>query len=157
MSTMTEIKNNNTANNMKTQVFTDEEKAAMKERDKEIKAEERANKNKAEGESAALAAIADMQEPDRNMAARLHEIIKANAPTLSAKTWYGMPAYVNKDGKVVCFFQTAQKFNTRYATLGFNDAANLDEGAMWPTAYALTELSPAVEARIVTLVKKAVS
>lgn len=145
------------ASDKKSQRFTDEEKAAMKDRAKELKAEERASKNKAEGENAALAAIAAMQEPDRSMAARLHEIIKANAPTLSPKTWYGMPAYANEDGKVVCFFQNAQKFNTRYATLGFNDSANLDEGAMWPTAYALTGLTAAEEARIAALVKKAVS
>jgi uncharacterized protein YdhG (YjbR/CyaY superfamily) len=129
----------------------------MKERAKELKAEARASKNKAEGESAALAAIAEMQEPDRSMAKRLHEIIKASAPALSPKTWYGMPAYANKEGKIVCFFQTAQKFNTRYATLGFNDTANIDEGAMWPVAFALTELTAAEEARIGELVKKAVS
>ena len=160
MSPKTETKKNaerTKANDKKSQGFTDEEKAAMKERAKELKAEERASKNKAQGENAALAAIAAMQEPDRSMAARLHEIIKTNAPTLSAKTWYGMPAYANKEGKVVCFFQNAQKFNTRYATLGFNDAANLDEGAMWPTAYTLTELTAAEEARIAALVKKSVS
>jgi uncharacterized protein YdhG (YjbR/CyaY superfamily) len=137
--------------------FTDEEKAAMRNRAQELKAEARANKNKAEGESAALAAIAAMQEPDRSMAKRLHAIIKASAPALAPKTWYGMPAYANKDGKVVCFFQTAQKFNTRYATFGFNDTANLDEGAMWPVAFALKELSAAEEAKIGALVKKAVS
>ena len=136
--------------------FTDEERAAMKERAKELKAEARENKNKAAGESDVLAKIAEMEEPDRTMAERLHEIIKANAPALSPKTWYGMPAYA-KDGKVVCFFQSAQKFNARYATLGFNDAANLDEGAMWPTAFALKELTAAEEARIAALVKKAVS
>ena len=139
-----------------TQGFTDEERAAMKERAKELKAEERTSKDKAEGESVALEAIAAMQEPDRAMAKRLHAIIKASAPGLSAKTWYGMPAYANKDGKVVCFFQTAQKFNTRYATLGFNDTANLDEGAMWPTAFALMKLTAAEEAKISALVKKAV-
>ena len=139
------------------QRFTDEERAAMKERAKELKAEARANKDRAEGESAALAAIAAMQEPDHSMAKRLHAIIKASAPALAPKTWYGMPAYTNKDGKVVCFFQTAQKFNTRYATFGFNDTANLDEGAMWPTAFALTKLTATEEARIVALVKKAVS
>ena len=137
--------------------FTDEEKAAMKNRAQELKAEARVTKGKAEGESAVLAAIAAMQEPDRAMAKRLHEIIKASAPTLSPKTWYGMPAYANQDGKVVCFFQTAQKFNTRYSTFGFNDAANLDEGAMWPVAFALKELTAAVEARIAALVKKAAS
>jgi len=128
----------------------------MKNRAQELKAEARASKDKAEGESAVLAAIAAMQEPDRGMAKRLHEIIKASAPTLSPKTWYGMPAYA-KDGKVVCFFQSAQKFNTRYATFGFSDAANLDEGALWPVAFALKELTAAEEARIGALVKKAVS
>jgi uncharacterized protein YdhG (YjbR/CyaY superfamily) len=136
--------------------FTDEERAAMKARAQELKAEARANKNKAEGESAALAAIAAMQEPDRAMAKRLHAIIKDSAPALSPKTWYGMPAYA-RDGNVVCFFQSAQKFKTRYATLGFSDKANLDEGAMWPTAFALKELTAAEEARIGALVKKAVS
>jgi uncharacterized protein YdhG (YjbR/CyaY superfamily) len=144
------------ATGKKSKGFTDEEKAAMRNRAQELKAEARANKNKAEGESAALAAIAAMQEPDRSMAERLHEIIKASAPDLSPKTWYGMPAYA-KDGKVVCFFQSAQKFNTRYATFGFNDTANLDEGAMWPTAFALTELTAAEEERIGALMKKAVS
>jgi len=137
--------------------FTDEEKAAMRNRAQELKAEARANKDKADGESAVLAAIAAMQEPDRAMAKRLHAIIKASAPALSPKTWYGMPAYANQDGKVVCFFQTAQKFNTRYATLGFNDTANLDEGALWPTAFALKELTATEEAKIAALVKKAVS
>ncbi len=136
--------------------FTDEERAAMKERAKELKAEARANKNKAEGESDVLAKIAEMPEPERAMARRLHEIIKASAPALSPKTWYGMPAYA-RDGKVVCFFQSAQKFNTRYATLGFSDAAKLDEGALWPTAFALKELTAAEEARIGALVRKAVS
>jgi uncharacterized protein YdhG (YjbR/CyaY superfamily) len=128
----------------------------MKRRAKELKAEESANKNRAAGESAVLEAIAAMTEPDRAMAMRLHEIITASALDLSPKTWYGMPAYA-KDGKVVCFFQGAQKFNTRYATLGFSDTANLDEGAMWPTSFALTELTNANEARIAALVKKAVS
>jgi len=146
-----------TAINKKTKGFTDEEKAAMRNRAQELKAEARANKDKAEGESAVLAAIAAMQEPDRAMAKRLHAIIKASAPTLSPKTWYGMPAYANQDGKVVCFFQTAQKFNTRYATLGFNDTANLDEGALWPTAFALKELTAAEEAKIAALVRKAAS
>ena len=136
--------------------FTDEERAAMKARAQELKAEARANKDKAEGESAVLAAIAAMQEPDRAMAKRLHAIIKASAPVLSPKTWYGMPAYA-KDGKVVCFFQSAQKFSTRYATLGFSDTANLDEGALWPTSFALKELTTTEEARIVALVKKAVN
>jgi uncharacterized protein YdhG (YjbR/CyaY superfamily) len=140
--------------------FTNEERAAMKERAQELKAEARrgprAKKDKADGESDVLAKIAAMQEPDRAMAKRLHAIIKASAPALSPKTWYGMPAYA-KDGNVVCFFQNAQKFNTRYATFGFSDKANLDEGAMWPTAFALTELTSADEARIAALVKKAVS
>jgi uncharacterized protein YdhG (YjbR/CyaY superfamily) len=145
------------ANNQASQGFTNDEKAAMRERAKELKAEARASKNKAEGENAALAAIAAMPEPDRSMAARLHEIIKANAPTLSPKTWYGMPAYADKDGNVICFFQNASKFNARYATLGFNDKAHLDEGMMWPTSFALKELNAAEEARIAALVKKAVS
>ena len=136
--------------------FTDEERAAMKERAKELKAEARANTNKAEGESDLLAKIAEMPEPERALAKRIHEIIKASAPVLSPRTWYGMPAYA-KDGKVVCFFQSAQKFKTRYATFGFSDAANLDEGAMWPTAFALKELTAAEEAKIAALVKKAVS
>jgi hypothetical protein len=144
------------ATNKKPTGFTDDERAAMKERARELKAEARADKDKAEGENAVLAAIAAMQEPDRAMAQRLHAIIKASAPALWSKTWYGMPAYT-KDGKVVCFFQSAQKFNTRYATLGFSDAANLDEGALWPTAFALKELTAAAEARISALVKKAVS
>ena len=136
--------------------FTDEERAAMKNRAQELKAEARANKKKADGESDVLAKIAEMQEPDRAMAKRLHAIIKASAPTLSPKTWYGMPAYA-KDDKIVCFFQSAQKFNTRYATLGFSDEANLDEGALWPTSFALKELTATEEARISALVKKAVS
>ncbi len=139
----------------KSEGFTAEERAAMRERAKEQKAEARANKDKAEGESALLAKIAEMQEPDRAMAERLHEIVKASAPSLSPKTWYGMPAYA-KDGKVVCFFQSAQKFNARYATLGFNNAANLDEGAMWPTSFALKELTDTEEARIGALVERAV-
>jgi uncharacterized protein YdhG (YjbR/CyaY superfamily) len=140
----------------KSKGFTDEERAAMKERAQELKAEARANKNKAEGESDVLAKIAEIPEPERAMAKRLHAIIKASAPTLSPKTWYGMPAYA-KDGKVVCFFQSAEKFKSRYATLGFSDTANLDEGALWPTAFALKELTATVEARISALVKKAVS
>jgi uncharacterized protein YdhG (YjbR/CyaY superfamily) len=140
----------------KSEGFTAEERAAMRERAKELKAEERANKNRAAGESDLLAKIAEMPEPDRAMAERLHEIVKASAPALSPKTWYGMPAYA-KDGKVVCFFQSAQKFNSRYATLGFSDTANLDEGAMWPTSFALKELTAAEEARIAALVKRAVS
>ena len=136
--------------------FTAEERAAMKERAKELKAEARANKNKAEGESDVLAKIAELPEPDRVLGERLHAIIKASAPALSPKLWYGMPAYT-KDGKIVCFFQSAQKFNTRYATFGFNDAANLDEGEMWPVAFALKELTAVDEVRIGALVKKAVS
>ena len=136
--------------------FTDEERAAMKTRAQELKAEARANKDKAEGESAVLAAIAAMQESDRAMAERLHAIIKASAPDLSPKTWYGMPAYA-KEGKVVCFFQSAGKFKARYATFGFNDTANLDQGAMWPTAFALKELTATEEAKISKLVKKATS
>lgn len=136
--------------------FSAEEKAAMKARAAEMKAEARANKNKAEGETTALAAIAEMPEPERSMATRLHALIKASAPDLSPKTWYGMPAYANTDGKVVCFYQSAQKFNTRYATLGFSDTATLDDGDLWPTAYALKELTAAEEAKIAALVKKAV-
>jgi uncharacterized protein YdhG (YjbR/CyaY superfamily) len=140
--------------------FTDEERSAMKERVQELKAEARrgprGKKDKADGEDDVLAKIAEMPEPDRAIAERLHAIIKASAPALSPRTWYGMPAYA-KDGHVVCFFQNAQKFKTRYATFGFSDKANLDEGAMWPTAFALKELTAAVEARIVALVKKAVS
>ena len=137
--------------------FSAEERAAMKERAKELKAEARANKNKAEGESDVLAKIAEMPEPDRSMAERLHAIIKANAPDLAPRTWYGMPAYANKDGKVVCYFTAASKFNSRYATFGFNDDANLDEGNLWPVAFALKELTPAEEAMLGALVKKAVS
>jgi uncharacterized protein YdhG (YjbR/CyaY superfamily) len=136
--------------------FTDEERAAMKDRAQELKADARANKTKADGERDVLAKIAEMSEPDRTMARRLHAIVKASAPALSPKTWYGMPAY-SRDGNVVCFFQSAEKFKTRYATLGFSDKANLDEGAMWPTAFALKELTAAEEARIGALVKKAVS
>ena len=135
--------------------FPDEERAAMKERAEEAKAEARANRSRADGESDLLAKIAEMEEPDRAMATRLHAIITAAAPSLSPKTWYGMPAYAI-DGKVVCFFQSARKFKTRYATLGFNDAASLDDGAMWPVAFALKELTPAEEKKIVALVKKAV-
>jgi uncharacterized protein YdhG (YjbR/CyaY superfamily) len=136
--------------------FTDEERAAMKERAKELKAEERANRDRAAGESDLLAKIAEMPEPDRSMAKRIHEIVKASAPVLSPKTWYGMPAYANKDGKVVCFFTPASKFNSRYATFGFNDDAHLDEGNMWPASFALKELADAEEAKIAALVKKAV-
>ena len=138
--------------------FSDEERGAMKERAQELKTAARRGPraDKADGDSAVLAKIAEMPKPDRAMAERLHAVIKASAPTLSPRLWYGMPAYA-KDGKVVCFFQSAQKFKTRYATLGFSDEANLDEGAMWPTAFALTELTSADEARIGALVKKAVS
>jgi uncharacterized protein YdhG (YjbR/CyaY superfamily) len=139
----------------KSERFTAEERAAMRERAKELKAEERANKNRAAGESAVLAKIAEMEGQDRAMAERLHEIVKASAPELSPKTWYGMPAYANKDGKVVCFFQSAEKFGARCATLGFNEAANLDEGVMWPTSFALKELTAAEEARIGALVERA--
>jgi uncharacterized protein YdhG (YjbR/CyaY superfamily) len=145
-----------TASDKTSKGFTDEERAAMKERAKELKAEARAEKDRAAGESALLEKVAEMPEAERAMAERLHAIITASAPALSPKTWYGMPAYA-KDGKVVCFFQSAQKFNTRYATLGFSDAANLDEGDLWPTAYALKELTTAGEAKISALVKKAVS
>jgi uncharacterized protein YdhG (YjbR/CyaY superfamily) len=138
--------------------FTDEERAAMRERVQELKAGARrgSRAGEADGESDVLANIAEMPEPDRAMAERLHAIIKASAPALSPRTWYGMPAYA-KDGKVVCFFQSAQKFKTRYATFGFNDKANLDEGAMWPTSFALKELTAAEEKKIGALVKKAVS
>jgi hypothetical protein len=138
--------------------FTDEERAAMQARAREHKAEARPGSRaaKANGESDVLAAIAGLPEPDRAMAGRLHSIIKAGAPALSSKTWYGMPAYA-KDGKVVCFFQSAQKFKTRYATFGFSDDANLDEGSLWPVAFALKELTAAEEARILALVQRAVS
>ena len=139
-----------------TKGFTDEERAAMKERAHELKAEARRDADRAAGESALLAKIAEMPEPDRAMAKRLHAIITASAPGLSPKTWYGMPAYA-RDGKVVCFFQSAHRFKSRYATFGFNDSANLDEGAMWPTSFALRELTATEEATIKALVKKAVS
>ena len=144
--------------NKKFKGFTDEERVAMKERIQELKAAGRRGPraDKADGESAVLAKIAEMPEPDRAMGKRLHAIIKASAPALSPRLWYGMPAYA-KDGKVVCFFQSAQKFNTRYATFGFSDTANLDEGALWPVAFALKELTATEEARITALVKKAVS
>ena len=138
-------------------LWTDEERAAMRETAKERKAEERMNKDRAAGESVALAAIAAMREPDRAMAKRIHAIIKENAPALLPKTWYGMPAYANDEGKVICFFQTGQKFKTRYSTFGFNDSAHLDEGVMWPVSFALKGLTAAEEARITALVKKAVS
>ena len=145
-----------TAPDKKSKGFSAEEKAAMKERVKELKAEERANKDRAAGESDVLAKIAEMPDPDRVLAERIHAIVEASAPELSPKTWYGMPAYA-KDGKIVCFFTSADKFKSRYATFGFNEDANLDEGTMWPTAFALTKLTAADEARIGALVKKAVS
>jgi hypothetical protein len=149
---------NSTAIDKSSEGFSDEERAAIKARAKELKADARRGPraDKADGEGAVLAKIAEMPEPDRAMGERLHAIIKASAPALSPRLWYGMPAYA-KDGKVVCFFQGAHKFKSRYATFGFDDAANLDDGAMWPTAYALTELTAADEARIGALVKKAVS
>jgi uncharacterized protein YdhG (YjbR/CyaY superfamily) len=141
------------------ETFSDEERAAMRERAREQKAASRRGPRagKADGESDVLAKIAEMPEPDRAMAERIHAIVKASAPDLSPKTWYGMPAYASRDGKVACFFQSAAKFNTRYATLGFNDTAKLDEGAMWPTAFALKELTAAEEERIAELVKRAAS
>jgi uncharacterized protein YdhG (YjbR/CyaY superfamily) len=150
--------NSTTATNEKFQGLTDEERAAMKERTQELKAEARRGPRagKADAERAVLAKIAELPQPDRAMAERLHAIVRDSAPALSPKTWYGMPAYA-KDGKVVCFFQAAQKFKERYATFGFSATANLDDGAMWPVAFALTELTAAEEARIAALVKKAVS
>ncbi len=137
--------------------FSAEEKAAMKARAQELKAEARASKNREEGEKAVSSAIAQMPEPDRSMATRLHEIIVENAPELMPKTWYGMPAYANKDGKVICFFQAASKFDVRYATFGFQPDANLDDGNMWPASFALIKLTAAEEAKIKALVKKAVT
>ena len=150
--------NSTTAINKKSKGFTDEERAAMKERAQELKAEARRGPRakEADGESDVLAKIAEMPKPDRAMAERLHVIIKASAPALSPRTWYGMPAYA-KDGNVVCFFQSAHKFKARYATFGFSDKANLDEGTVWPVAFALKELTAAAEAKIGALVKKAVS
>jgi uncharacterized protein YdhG (YjbR/CyaY superfamily) len=146
-----------TAINKKSKGFTDEERAAMKDRAQELKAEARRGRAKKDGEADVLAKIAEMQGSDRAMAKRLHAIVKASAPDLSPRTWYGMPAYANKDGKVVCYFTPADKFKSRYATFGFNDSANLDEGAMWPTSFALKELTAADEEKIVALVKRAVS
>ena len=143
------------ANKKRSRGFTDEERATMKERAREQTAEARRGADKSDGEGAVLAKIADMPEPDRSMAKRLHAIIKASAPALLPKTWYGMPAHA-KDGNVVCFFQSAQKFKTRYATFGFSDKAHLDDGAVWPVAFALQELTAAAEAKIVALVKQAV-
>jgi uncharacterized protein YdhG (YjbR/CyaY superfamily) len=137
--------------------FTAEEKAAMKARTQELKAEARASKNREEGEKAVSEAIAQMNETDRALASRLHEIVKESAPDLTPKTWYGMPAYANGDGKVICFFQAAGKFNTRYATFGFQPDANIDDGNMWSTAFALIKLTAGEEAKIKELVKKAVS
>jgi uncharacterized protein YdhG (YjbR/CyaY superfamily) len=147
-----------TATDKKFEGFTDEERAAMKDRAQELKADARRGRRgaKADGESDVLAKIAELPEPDRAIAERLHAIVKASAPALSPKLWYGMPAYA-KDGKVVCYFTAASKFKSRYATFGFNNDANLDEGTMWPTSFALTELTAADEARIGALVKKAVS
>jgi uncharacterized protein YdhG (YjbR/CyaY superfamily) len=148
-----------TATNKKSNGFTDEERAAVKERARELKAEARpgrVKKGKADGERDVLAKIAEMKGSDRAMAKRLHAIVKETAPELAPKTWYGMPAYA-KEGKVVCYFTAASKFKERYATLGFNDSANLDEGNMWPTSFALKELTPAEEKRIAALVKKAVN
>ena len=137
--------------------WTEEERAAMKERAREMKAEARRGKKKADGEKDVLAKFAELPKEDRVMAERLHAIVKASAPDLAPRTWYGMPAYANEDGKVVCYFTPASKFKERYATLGFNAAANLDEGAMWPTSFALKELTGAEETKIAALVKKAVS
>ena len=137
-------------------IFSDEERAAMKNRAQELKAEARASKDKADGEADLLAKMAEMSKSDRAIAERIHAIVKANAPALSPKTWYGMPAYA-KDGKIVCYFQPARKFDTRYSSFGFNDAAKLDDGSMWPIAFALTKLTAADEKRIGALVKKAVS
>jgi len=137
--------------------FSAEEKAAMRERAKELKAEARVSKNRGEGEKAVMAAITAMLEPDRSMAKRIHEIVTANAPDLMPKTWYGMPAYANADGKVICFFQAASKFSVRYATFGFQPDAKLDDGNMWAASFALIKLTAAEEAKIAALVKKAVS
>jgi len=141
----------------KSEGFTDVEIAAMKARAKELKAEARANQKREDGERDLLEKIGEMSDPDKTMATRIHEIVTKAAPDLFPKTWYGMPAYANADGKVICFFQSGEKFNSRYATFGFQQDANLDDGAMWPTSFALTKLTPAVEERIVALVKKAVS
>jgi uncharacterized protein YdhG (YjbR/CyaY superfamily) len=150
--------NATTAANGESNRFTDEERAAMKERARELRVQSGrdTDKKKADGESDVLAKIAEMQKPDRAIAERLHAIVKASAPDLSPRTWYGMPAYA-RDGNVVCYFQTAQKFKSRYATLGFSDKANLDEGSMWSTAFAVKELTADVEARIEALVKQAIS
>ena len=158
MKTIKKVAESTTAISKKSKGFTDEERAAMRERVQELNAAAHPGPvaDKADGESTVLAKIAEMLEPDRTVGKRLHAIIKASAPALSSRLWYGMPAYA-KDGKVVCFFQAAQKFKTRYATFGFSDKANLDEDAMWPTAFALKGLTAAEEAKIAALVKKAVS
>jgi len=146
-----------TGRDTSSKVWTDEEKGAMKERAKELKAEQRRGAARADGERDLLAKVAAMPKADRVMAERIHAVITASAPDLTPKTWYGMPAYANADGKIVCFFQAADKFKARYATFGFNDDANLDDGAMWPTSWALTKLTDADAAKIGALVKKAVS
>jgi len=150
-------KKSTTATSKNVKGFTDEERAAMKARAQELKAEARASKDRAEGEKAILAAIAAMKEPDRSMAKRIHEIVTSVAPGLSPKTWYGMPAYADADGKVICFFQAASKFNVRYATFGFQPDAKLDDGNMWAASFALIKLTSAEEAKIAALVKKSVS
>jgi uncharacterized protein YdhG (YjbR/CyaY superfamily) len=146
-----------TATGKKSKGFTAEERAAMKERARELKAEARRKKSREDGERDVLAQIAEMPKADRAMAKKVHAIVTASAPALMPKTWYGMPAYANEDGKVVCYFRSADKFKERYATLGFNETANLDKGAMWPTSFALKELTATEEAKIAALVKKAVS
>lgn len=151
------IRGNTTVSNQKSGQFTADEIAAMRERARELREEARNDANKAEGERALLAKIAALKGSDRAMATRIHAIIKTNAPTLSPKTWYGMPAYANKDGKVICYFTPASKFESRYATFGFNDDANLDEGAMWPTSFALKKMTATEEKKVAALVKKAVS
>ncbi len=143
-------------NKKKFEGFTEAERGAMKARAKELVAESKSDKNKVQGESDVLASIAAMSEPDKSMATRIHAIIKVNAPSLAPKTWYGMPAYANAEGKVICFFQNAGKFKARYATLGFNDGAKLDDGSMWPIAFALTKLTATEETKIANLVKQAV-
>ena len=147
--------NTSAETNQSSQGFTADEKAAMRERAKELKAEARLSKDRAAGENAVLEKIAEMPEPDRRLAERIHAIVQANAPDLMPRTWYGMPSYT-RDGKVVCFFQAAAKFDARYATFGFNDTAKLDDGDIWPTSFALKEITPAVEAQLAALVKRAV-
>ena len=156
MSPKSETRKRPAATKAKSNGFTVEERAAMKERARELKAEARGKKAREEGEADVLAKIAEMEKSDRAMAERVHAIVKKTAPELTPRTWYGMPAYANSDGKVVCFFKDAGKFKSRYATFGFNDDANLDDGAMWPTSYALTKLTAAEEKKIAALVKKAV-